>query len=153
VAQQFSVAARALRAALGARKGKDFRDKLAAYLSERQRLRDLLAADDYKYLSFQLWKEGVARYTEYRVAKEAAARYKPTKEFASLKDFTPFAEDAARSLIVVMSDLEKMSLSERRRTAFYPFGAAEALLLDRARPRWQEKYFIEKFSLDHLFAQ
>jgi hypothetical protein len=152
LAQQFSVAARALADALGAHKGKDFRDKLAAYLSARQRLWELLAADDDKYLSFQLWKEGVARYTEYRVAAEAAAHYKPTKEFASLKDFTPFSEDAARSLSVVMSDLEKMSLSERRRTAFYPFGAAEALLLDRARPRWQEKYFVEKFSLDGLFA-
>ena len=152
VDQQFSVAARALADALGARKGKDFRGKLAAYLSARKSLRDLLAADDDRYLSFQLWKEGVARYTEYRVAKEAAARYKPTKEFAALKDFMPFSEDAARSLSVVMSDLEKMSLSERRRTAFYPFGAAEALLLDRARPRWQEKYFVEKFSLDRLFA-
>lgn len=152
VAQQFSVASRALADALGARKGKEFREKLSAYLSERKRLRDLLAADDDKYLSFQLWKEGVARYTEFRVASEAAARYKPTREFASLKDFTPFAEDAARSLSAVMDDLEKMSLGERRRTAFYPFGAAEALLLDRARPRWREKYFVEKFSLDRLFA-
>ena len=153
VAQQFSAASRALHSALGAREGKDFRRRLAAYLSARKSLQDLLAADDYKYLSFQLWKEGVARYTEYRIAKEAAARYKPTKEFASLKDFTPFAEDAARSLSLLMSDLEKMSLSERGRTAFYPFGAAEALLLDRARPRWQERYFVEKFSLASLFAR
>ena len=152
VAQQFSAASRALSSALVARGRKDFRRKLAGYLSERKRLRDLLAADDYKYLSFQLWKEGIARYTEYRVASEAAARYKPSKEFAALSDFTPFAEDAARSLSVVMSDLEKMSLAERGRTAFYPFGAGEALLLDRARPRWQERYFVEKFSLEPLFA-
>jgi hypothetical protein len=153
VAQKFSAAARALAAALVARGGRDFRGKLAAYLSARKGLQDVLGMDDYKYFSFQLWKEGVARYTEYRVAREAAARYKPTREFASLKDFTPFAEDAARSLALVMDDLEKMSLAERKRTAFYPFGAGEALLLDRARPGWQRRYFVENFSLDRLFAR
>lgn len=153
VAQKFSAAARALAAALNARKGRDFGNKLAAYLAARKNLRDALAADDYKYLSFQLWKEGVARYTEYRVALDAAARYTPTKEFASLKDFTPFAEDAARSLALVMSDLEQMSLAERKRIAFYPFGAGEALLLDRARPGWRRRYFVEKFSLAQFFAR
>ncbi len=152
VAQKFAAAARALAAALNAR-GRAFRGKLAAYLAARKGLQDALAADDYKYLSFQLWKEGVARYTEYRVAREAAARYTPTKEFASLKDFTPFAEDARRSLALVMDDLEKMSLAERKRTAFYPFGAGEALLLDRARPGWQRRYFVEKFSLAQFFAR
>ncbi len=153
VAQKFSAAAHALAAALAAREGRDFRGKLAAYLSARKSLQDALASDDYKYFSFQLWKEGVARYTEYRVAREAAARYKPTREFAALKDFTPFAEDAARSLALVMDDLEKMSLAERQRTAFYPFGAGEAQLLDRAQPGWQRRYFVEKFSLDQLFAR
>ena len=152
VAQKFSAAARALAAALKAR-GRAFREKLTAYLAARRELQGVLAADDYKYLSFQLWKEGVARYTEYRVALVAAARYQPTREFASLADFTPFAEDAKRSLAVVMEDLEKMSLAERERTAFYPFGAGEALLLDRARPGWRRRYFVEKFSLDQFFAR
>ncbi|HKQ51190.1 MAG TPA: hypothetical protein VJT74_02400, partial [Pyrinomonadaceae bacterium] len=78
---------------------------------------------------------------------------RPTREFASLKDFTPFAEDAEHTLSLVMDDLAKMSLVERKRTAFYPFGAGEALLLDRARPGWQRRYFVEKFSLDQLFAR
>ena len=52
-----------------------------------------------------------------------------------------------------MTDLRKMSLAERKRTAFYPFGAGEARLLDRARPGWQRRYFVEKFSLDRLFAR
>lgn len=153
VAQKFSAAARALADALGARAGRDFRRKLAAYLSARKILQDALDADDYKYFSFQLWKEGVARYTEYRVAREAAARYKPTRGFASLKDFTPFALDARETLEAVVTDLRKMSLAERKRTAFYPFGAGEARLLDRARPGWRRRYFVEKFSLDPLFAR
>ena len=153
VAQKFSAAARALAAALAAHGGKDFRGKLEAFLSTRQSLHDALAADDYNYFSFQLWKEGVARYTEYRIAREAAARYKPTKEFASLKDFTPFELDAWDTLEAIVTDLRKISLAERKRTAFYPFGAGEALLLDRARPGWQRRYFVKKFALDRLFAR
>lgn len=152
VKEQFSKLRHALADALRARKGKDLRDKLAAYLVAKRTFREMLADDDYKYFSFQLWKEGVARYTEYRIAQEAAARYKPTKEFASLKDFTPYAEDAKQTLARVLTDLEKMSLDKWQRAAFYPFGAAEAMLLDRARPEWKKLYFIEKFSLDKFFS-
>jgi hypothetical protein len=153
VKEQFSILSRALLDALRSSEKKDFNGKLSSYLAARKRFQELLAPDDYKYFSFQLWKEGVARYTEYRVAKEASARYTPTKEFAALKDFTPFADDARQTLDRVMIDLEKMSLDKRQRTAFYPFGAAEALLLDRANPKWQKRYLTEKFSLDRFFTR
>jgi hypothetical protein len=153
VKEQFSVMSRALANALRSRRGKDFRAKLSAYLASRKHFEELLVPDDYKYLSFQLWKEGVARYTEYRIAKEAAARYQPTKEFASLKDFTPFRADAKRSLDRIMTDLADMSLDKRGRTAFYPFGAAEAMLLDRANQKWKKRYFAEKFYLDRYFIR
>lgn len=153
VKEQFSIMSRALADALRARKGKDFREKLSAYLAQRKRFGELLAPDDYKYFSFQLWKEGVARYTEYRIAKEAAARYKPSKEFTTLKDFTTFADDARQLLDRITKDLEKMSLDKRQRTALYPFGAAEAMLLDRANPKWQQRYFTEKFFPDKFFTR
>jgi hypothetical protein len=35
--------------------------------------------------------------------------------------------------------------------AFYAVGAAEALLLDRANPGWQQRYLAEKFFLDKYF--
>jgi hypothetical protein len=153
VKEQFSVMSRALRRAFGSRAGKDFRARLSTYLAARKHFEELLVPDDYKYFSFQVWKEGVARYTEYRIASEAAARYTPTKEFASLKDFTPFAEDARRLRERIMTDLEEMSLDKRQRTAFYPFGAAEAMLLDRANPKWRKRYFAEKFFLDRYFTR
>jgi hypothetical protein len=153
VKEQFSVLSRALSDALRSSSGKDFEVKLASYLVARKRFAELLAADDYKYFSFQLWKEGIARYTEYRIAKEAAARYKPSREFAALKDFTTFADDARLLLERIMNDLERMSLDRRQRTAFYPFGAAEAMLLDRANPKWPERYFTEKFFPDKFFAR
>ena len=153
VKEQFTVMSRALADALRSRKGKDFREKLSAYLAQRKRFEELLSPDDYKYFSFQLWKEGTARYTEYRIAKEAAAHYRSSKEFASLKDFTPFADDAKQTLDRVMSDLEKIALDKRQRTALYPFGAAEAMLLDRANPKWQQRYFTEKFFPDKFFTR
>ncbi|HUQ32204.1 MAG TPA: hypothetical protein VM095_08785 [Pyrinomonadaceae bacterium] len=153
VKEQFSAMSRALSLALRSRRRKDFNAKLSAYLASRKHFEELLVPDDYRYLSFQLWKEGVARYTEYRMALEAAARYRPTKKFASLKDFTPFKADAGRSLNRIMTDLSGMSLEERGRTAFYPFGAAEAMLLDRANRKWKRRYFAEKFYLDRYFTR
>ena len=153
VNQQFNQMSRALTDALRATEEKDFKEKLSAYLAARKRFQDILAPDDYKYFSFQLWKEGVARYTEYRIAERAAARYKPGKEFASLKDFSSYSEDARRMLDRILNDLQNIELSKRQRTAFYPFGAAEAMLLDRVNPKWQRRYFAEKFSLDRFFNQ
>ncbi len=153
VKEQFSNVSRALADALRAPQRKDFKARLSIYLAARKRFEQLLAPDDYKYFSFQLWKEGVARYTEYRIAKEAAARYKPSKEFVALKDFTPFADDARQLLDRMTDDLDKMSLDKWQRTAFYPFGAAEAMLLDRANPKWQSRYFTEKFFPDKFFAR
>jgi hypothetical protein len=153
VKEQFSNMSRALADALRSINRKDFNAKLSTYLAARKHFAELLAPDDYKYFSFQLWKEGVARYTEYRIAKEAAARYKPSKEFVALKDFTPFADDSRQLLDRMTNDLDKLSLDKWQRTAFYPFGAAEAMLLDRANPKWQQRYFTEKFFPDRFFAR
>ena len=35
-----------------------------------------------------------------------------------------------------------------KRVVFYPLGAAEALLLDAARPGWKARYFTEPFYLE-----
>jgi hypothetical protein len=152
VKEQFSIMSRSLADALRSVNRKDFNARLSIYLAARKRFEQSLQPDDYKYFSFQLWKEGVARYTEYRIAKEAAAHYKPSKEFSSLKDFTPFRDDAQKTFDRMLNDLEKMSLDKRQRTALYPFGAAEAILLDRANPKWQHRYFTEKFFPDKFFV-
>jgi hypothetical protein len=152
VKEQFSVLSRALAEALRSSR-RDFPEKLAAYLAARQRFQQMLAPDDLKYFSFQLWKEGVARYTEYRIAKEAATSYAPTRRFASLKDFKSFANDASQTLGRIIDELQTLSLDKWQRTAFYPLGAGEALLLDRLKARWQKLYFKEKFSLDRFFIR
>jgi len=98
-----------------------------------------------------VWQEGIARYTECRVAELAAAEYKPSKEFKALPDFRPFDAVATEMMGRVNSDLESPQLDHAGRTAVYSVGAAEGLILDRARPGWRKHYFEEKFTLDPQF--
>lgn len=95
----------------------------------------------------------MARYTEYRIARLAAKLYKPSKEFARLKDFTSFEQDADATLNRILSRLPKLSLEKDQRVAFYTVGAAEALLLDEANPDWQRRYLAEKFYPEKYFVK
>jgi hypothetical protein len=151
ISQQFTVLARLLVEALDARPRDLFSEKLAAYRDARQDLKKLLSPDDYKYLSFQLWKEGIARYTEYRVAYWAASKYKPSREFRELKDFTTFTTAANQVREGIVRELSTLKLEDYKRVAFYPLGAGEGLLLDRANPKWRNRYFTEKFENENYF--
>ena len=67
--------ARALETALtpGAAAGHTAGREARAVADARRRLRAVLPAADDRYLAFQMWQEGVARYTELRVARLAGA--------------------------------------------------------------------------------
>jgi hypothetical protein len=151
VREQFSATSRSLGAALEARERPDFKDKMAAYVVAREKFRSLLKADDYKYFSFQVWQEGIARYTEYRLAMFAAAQFEPGKAFRALEDYTPFEEVARDLLSAIEKELKSVQLDKAERTVVYNFGAAEGLVLDRARPEWRKEYFTSKFTLDPGF--
>jgi hypothetical protein len=151
VKAQFAATAQALLEALRAREQPAFDAKFAAYLDSRTKFRGLLKADDYKYFAFQVWKEGIARYTEYHLADLAAAEYQPSKEFQGLKDYRAF-QDVARDILgAIEKELGSVQLDQAKRTVVYNFGAAEGLILDRARPEWRKQYFAEKFALDQHF--
>ena len=145
VSQQFAVLARLLVETMDAKTPVLFSSKLASYLQARDALKKMLSADDYKYMSFQLWKEGISRYTEDRVAHWAASNYQPSSEFRSLKDFTTFTAAADQVRKGIIQELSTMTLESYKRVVFYPMGAAEGLLLDRANPKWRAQYFAEKF--------
>ena len=140
-----------LAAALDDKNATPFAERLSTYLDARRRFQQSVSEDDFKYFGFQLWQEGVARYTEYRVAALAASRYTPSPAFRALKDFTPYSEVAARLLTGIKAEIEKPALSEHEREVVYGFGAAEALLLDRANRGWQRRYFAEKFQTASFF--
>jgi hypothetical protein len=151
VKQQFSSMRKALAEALQARQQADFDRKFAVYLEARKKFKSLLKPDDDKYLSFQLWQEGIARYTEYRLAELAAAEYQPCKPFQDLKDYKAFQEVARTILRDIEKELAAVELDKAKRTVVYNFGAAEGLVLDRARPEWRSRYFEDRFSLDKHF--
>ena len=151
VKDQFSAMCKALAEALQAREQPNFAEKRAAYVEAKSKFQSLLKADDYKYFAFQVWQEGVARYTEYQVAELAAAEYQPTKEFQELKDYTSFKQEADAILSGIEKELTSVQLDQGKRVAFYALGAAEGLMLDRANPEWRQRYFEDRFSLDTHF--
>lgn len=151
IAQNFGELAGQLAKTLETANPAAFQNELKNYLAMRETFNKSLKPNDYKYLSFQLWKEGIARYTEYQIAKSAAETYRPSKEFRKLKDFEPYSQiaDAMRSNII--AKLKSINLSESQREAAYPFGASEALLLDKAKIDWKNRYFNEKFYTNVYF--
>lgn len=125
--------------------------KLArTYVEHRKKFFAQLLEDDRKYFSFQLWQEGIARYTEVK-SSEGAAKYDPTAEFAALPDFEAFSSYAVRARANTLNELKQADLATWKRTVVYSFGAAEGMLLDRLRPGWKEQYFKRMLSTDSYF--
>ncbi len=152
VQEAFDRFARALVAALNALDSPYAEELLEELTEARDALRARLSPADRRYMAFQLWQEGVARYVELRVAELAADVYTPTGAFAALPGFRPFAEIERELRAGIVADLATMSLGERKRVGFYAAGAALALLLDASEPGWRTRYFERMFDLDG-FAQ
>lgn len=142
VAGQFRKLSLALARALESSEGGA--DTVAA---AQTRLASLVSPDDFRYLDFQLWQEGVARYTELRVAELAASDYVPSAEFAALPDFTPYGKQAAAIRAAMLRELKDAQLAKRQRVAVYGMGAGLALLLDREQPEWRMRYLENPFTL------
>jgi hypothetical protein len=129
---------------------KKFKVFARQYIIARKEFFTQLSADDRKYLSFQLWKEGIARYVQIKSA-EAAANYRPTPEYAALPDYETFERYAREARSDTLSELEKADLATWKRIVVYSFGASEGLLLDRLHPEWKQRYFAQLFTLDPYF--
>jgi hypothetical protein len=121
------------------------------YLQERKRFFAQLLPGDRKYFSFQLWQEGVARYTQIKAA-EAAGDYQPSAAFAALPDYTSFSADAVTARSHTLEELKHIDIAQSKREVVYSFGAAEALLLDRINPTWKDDYFKHLLTTDPLFG-
>ena len=131
----------------------DSSEMLRSFLHEREKFFASLSDGDRKYASFQLWQEGIARYTQYKMAKLAAQELKPSKRFRKLKDFTSFDVEATRILNMTTDEMQKLDLPTWERVVFYPFGALEGLVLDKYDPKWHEVYFSEKFALEKYYNE
>jgi hypothetical protein len=115
----------------------------------RAQLSAVLSTDDDRYLAFQMWQEGVARYTELRVARFAARTPSATsKAFRALPDYVDYARAARDIEREIRIGVERAQLAQSKRVAFYAAGAAFALLLDEASPTWRSRYFTTTLALE-----
>ncbi len=122
------------------------------FLNEMINFRKILSTKDYNYFQFQLWQEGIARYTEYKIA-DMLDNYQPSDEFASLEDYKSFTEIADTLRENIYNELYEYKLKEKKRECFYSFGASLGFLLDRINKNWKEKYFSSSFSLEQLLTK
>lgn len=150
VVRSFSTLRDLLLRALAEQDQAAFGKMAAEYVRERAKFFAQLSSDDHKYFSFQLWQEGIARYTEVKSA-EAAAQYRPTDVFAKLADYEPFSKCADEARQKTLSELKEADLATWKRTVVYSFGAAEGFLLDRMNPKWKDGYLHNLLSTDMYF--
>jgi hypothetical protein len=125
---------------------------LKTVVSARDTLRGRITAADYRYFEFQLWQEGAARFIEYAAAQAAAESGEPAAAFEGLADYEPYSAAAAEARRSLRRELEPLALGRQRRIAFYPLGAAMALLLEETRPGWKAAYGARPFELAALLS-
>lgn len=119
-----------------------------AYIAARHRLAKAAGDRNERYLAFQLWQEGAARYTELALARLVAMKLEPSLAFCVLEGFVPFLDVATEIKKEMREDLARGDLPTRKRVAFYAFGCGEALLLDRSVPGWRKRYLASRFQLE-----
>jgi hypothetical protein len=122
----FDAASHALGAAVDARGKPGLKAKFAAYLVARQELAQTVGEKNWRYAEFELWKEGVARWTEIALGK----RYPDPAVRASAVEL----ERKSRAW------LDKPDIAGAGREFVYPYGTAEAMLLEACWPGWRREY-------------
>lgn len=150
---QYTTMANALADALQAMRTPQFSGDVRRYVEARDAFRQMLSAGDYKYFAFQCWQEGVARYTEIRVAQYAASAHASDPSFLNDAQAAELEQDSARTYVSVVKRLRDVPLATDKRIDFYAVGAGEALLLDQTAPGWQKKYLDPRMDLGALFPR
>ncbi len=120
---------------------------LKTYISERMKLQNLLKLSDYRYLSFQIWQEGIARYTEYKFLG-MLENYEPATEVKRLPDFVSFKLFHRALYRNQTARITKWTLREHQRDCFYAIGLGEGLILDEIAPGWRDKYLTSRFYIE-----
>ena len=100
--------------------------QVAVYLKARQSLELSVSKEDWKYLELQLWAEGVARWTEIKISEQTSDN-EIVESGKSLR---------ARSIASLLT----LDPEQSGRVIVYPYGAAEAMLLERCKSNWRSVY-------------
>lgn len=116
-----------------------FRANVDAYLGQRALFLASVSASDARYYEFQVWKEGVARWTELAVTRDSGAT---NPRHANL---------AGQQAVRMRDDLAALDLPVSGRVAFYALGSAEAEMLERLDTNWRSAYWLSPFDLGGVF--
>lgn len=121
----------------------------------RSRLDNLMPDGKAKnYSLFQEWSEGVAAYTEFKIAEAAAtSNHQPTAAFSKLPDFQGYASVWKAAYQHRPYLVKHAGRAAKDRTAFYHLGMGKALALDVVLPAWKTKYFLPGLWLDDLLKE
>jgi hypothetical protein len=147
VGEKFAAYTRALRQALSAIGTDSFESRFRTYVAERKRFKAALSPADYRYFSFQVWQEGIARYTEYKFL-QALDRYQPSHELTQLSDYIGFREYREQFYKRQTTRISDWGLPDHKRECLYAIGLGEGLLLDRLNADWMERYLTERFFIE-----
>jgi hypothetical protein len=150
VIEQFNKYTAALLKAVSNIERSSFNKDFKNYLKQRAKFKQLLKPADYRYFSFQVWQEGIARHTEYKFI-QALENYVPTQEMTQLKDFVKFKDLKDNFYNAELKSITQSKLETEKRVSFYAIGFAEGILLDKRNPKWQEKYLTDKFHIENYF--
>ena len=126
VVEAFNAASLKLGEAVAARGTEEFGATFDRYLAARQALAAKAGDRNWRYLEFQLWQEGVARWTEIQLGK-TYPRPDVRQSAAKLEEQT-------------IQELASPDLAGKKREVVYAYGAAEAMLLDACRADWRSEY-------------
>ena len=152
VRTQYAKYTNALSKAVSAVGAKDFKMMVREFAAERKKLMNLLQPPDYRYISFQLWQEGIARYTEYKFL-QLLDHYAPSAEVIQLPDYISFKKFKEKFLRLHLSSVTGLKLELEKRVCFYDIGLAEGILLDQLNPQWRSQYFAERFFLENYAVE
>ncbi len=118
-------------------------------LKKRNHLKDVLSENDYKYLSFQWYQEGVARYTEYALL-ELLREHIPSQDVLAISDFVEYDEFIEDFYATHLNNVTNLKIDEHQRLTVYDVGFAETLIIRKKNPSWANRYLTEKFDLFKL---
>ena len=114
-------------------------------------LNRLAQPKDYLYSEVQEWSEGVAAYTQYRLAEAAVQNnYVPTAVFRTLPGFHGYTASWKQTYQNWPYLVKHAGRAARDRNAFYHLGMGKALALDKVYPSWKTQYFATGLWLDDL---
>lgn len=122
------------------------------YVSKRMALKQMLEPSHYRYLSFQIWQEGIARYTEYAFVK-SLRNYQPTFEMLQMEDYEDFKSYEDKIYLSELGFILNQKIEQDKRICFYAIGFAEGILLSKYSPKWRDRYLVNKFYVEDYFEK